>query len=696
VSGASVSNGFFSTLGVAPFLGRDFRPGEDLSNAAPTVILSYQTWQNRFGSDKGIVGRSVTLEGKSYLVIGVLPSGFNFSPVEPAEFWRTILGQCAENRTCYPYYGVARLKQGVSVTTALADVESIARQIAIAYPISNRDRGATVISLTDAIVDDIRPTLVVLLGGATLLSLIGFVNIFSLLLVRAESRKREIAVRGALGASHIRLIRQFAVEGFLLAGAGGLLGLAFAYSSIRLLLGLIPRPLLAAMPYLGELHPGWHSFLVILIATSLGGVLFTVAPATQLFLSNMQLGLSEGGRGSADRSWRKIGASLVAVELAITVVMMTSAGLLAKSFYRLLHEDIGLSPDRLAVVHVSKQGDSKDAEQIALERQILFRIAALPSVTSVGVSGVPAIEGGESFKRMFAHFRVFGQYHEGEGNEALDQTASVGYFETLQARLVRGRYFTGADDASKPRVAIINRTMANQEFPGEDPLGKRIVNQYDQDHPIQIIGVIDDLKDGPLDMKPTPAVYSPFDQYNTNDFYVTVRTSNSERAILHSIVTAVHQIDPGLIADGEDTMTDRINSSQSAYLHRSAASIVAGFATLALILGTVGLYGVVAYSVSRRTREIGVRMALGAQRGSIYRLILHEAVRLALSGLAGGILFSLVVARLLSSMLFGVSAWDIGTLSSVVCVLVAAALLASYIPARRAASIHPTEALRAE
>jgi macrolide transport system ATP-binding/permease protein len=291
---------------------------------------------------------------------------------------------------------------------------------------------------------------------------------------------------------------------------------------------------------------------------------------------------------------------------------------------------------------------------------------------------------------------VFGRYYAGEGNEAVNQTAGVGYFETLQARLIGGRYFTEADDASKPNVAIINRTMASQEFPGEDPIGKRVVNQYDPDHPIAIIGVIDDLKDGPLDLKPTPAIYSPFNQANTNDFYVTARTSNSERAILHSIVTAMHQIDPELIVDGENTMTDRINNSQSAYLHRSAASIMAGFAALALILGTVGLYGVVAYSVSRRTREIGVRMALGAQRDSVYRLILKEAVWLALSGLATGILASLVVARILSSMLFGVSAWDMGTLSSVACVLGFATLLASYIPARRAASIQPTEALRAE
>jgi predicted permease len=696
VSGAEVSDGFFRTLGVSPLLGRDFRTGEDLESAQQTVMLSYRMWKQRFAGDPSILGRSIVLDGSSELVIGVLPASFHFSPVEPAEYWRTIHGLCAGNRVCYPFYGVARLKPSVSVATARSDISSIAAQISRAYPTSNRDRGATVLPLTEVIVGDIRPTLIALLCGAALLLLIGFVNIMSLLLVRAESRRREIAVRGALGASWLRLIRQFAVEGFLLAGAGGVLGLALAYGSIHLLLRLIPGQLLAAMPYLEGLHPGWHFLLLGAFATSLGGVVFTMAPAAQLFFSDMQAGLTEGGRGSSDRSWRRIGASLVVAELALTVVMMASAGLLAKSFYRLLHEDIGLTANHLAVLHLLLPDEGKDAQLIAFEREVLSRVSTLPGVKSVGVSENLAVEGGETFKARFSHYCVFGRYCAGEGEEAVSQVAGVGYFETLEARLMRGRYFTEADDASKPLVAVINRTMANSDFPSEDPVGKRIVDQYDKEHPVEIIGVVDDLKDGPLDMKPTPAVYIPFNQFPQNNFYVTVRTSNAERAMLRPVADAIRPIHGNLILDGEDTMMDRINTSQSAYLHRSTAAIVAGFAALALLLGTVGLYGVVAYSVSRRTREIGVRMALGAQRGSVYGLILREAFRLALAGLAGGVAVSLVVAGLLRSMLFGVSAWDTGTLLSVAGVLVASALLASFIPARRAASIHPTQALRAE
>jgi macrolide transport system ATP-binding/permease protein len=351
----------------------------------------------------------------------------------------------------------------------------------------------------------------------------------------------------------------------------------------------------------------------------------------------------------------------------------------------------------LAVMHVARPGPSdNDKRDLALERQIVAGISALPGVTSVGVSTEPAIGSGEGYSHLFTHYRVPGRAYVGVGDEAFDQTVSVGYLETLHARLLQGRYFRDADDASKSGVAIINRTMARQEFPGEDAVGKRIVSQYDPDHPSEIIGVVDDVKDGPLDMKPTAAVYNPFSQNPFNNFYVTLRTSQSEKAMLPSLVRAVHAIDPGLIADQEESMTDRIDNSQTAYLHRSAAWVVAGFAGLALLLGAVGLYGVISYSVGQRRREIGVRMALGAQRRSVYRLVLTEAAWLSTFGVAGGVLGSLGLTGLLRGILFQVSPWDKETLLCVACVLVAVAFFASFVPARRAASINPAEALRAE
>jgi macrolide transport system ATP-binding/permease protein len=696
VPGAVVSAGFFRTLGVAPVLGRNFRTGEDRIGAPSTVILSYGTWQSRFGASKGILGTTVNLDGDLSIVIGVLPRGFYFPPAGPAGYWKTIHGFCADLRTCYPYYGIARLKDGVSVQTAATDLTAIAHQIAVSFPLSNRDRSAYVLPLTDAILGSIRPTLLTLLTGAAALALIGFMNVTGLLLVRAEARRREIAVRKALGASRNRLLRQFAVEGFLVAGFGGLLGLALATLSIKSIASLVPTEFLDSMPYLQGIHTNWHVVGAALVLSLLGGSLFTLGPALQLFRVNMQQGLAAGGRSVTSGSWRRLGAGLVIAELAMTAMLLTSGGLLAKSFYRLLHKDIGISADHLAVLHVLGPDNSTNAEQIAWEQQIRSQVSTLPGVESVGVSEELAVAGGESYKMHFAHFHVLGKASPGIGDEAADEGASVGYFETLRASLMKGRFFQETDDAGRSRVAVINQTMAMQEFPGEDPIGKFLVDQYDEKHPIEVIGVVGDIQDGPLDSKPTAAVYSPFNQFPNSEFYMTIRTTTAAGAILPSVMHRLHRTEPGLLTDGEVTMTARIDTSPSAYLHRSAACVVVSFAGIALLLGTVGLYGVISFSVEQRTREIGIRMALGAQRSSVYALILKEAGVVLAAGLVAGLLSSAAAAMLLRSMLYGVRPWDIEIAAGVFVTLSVAALLASYLPARRAASVEPTLALRAE
>jgi macrolide transport system ATP-binding/permease protein len=691
--GALVSAGFFRTLGVVPMLGRDFNAGEDEPSAEQTVLLSYGTWQKRFGADRNVVGKTTTLNGEPFVIVGVLPSGFHFAPVEPAGFWATTHGDCRDRRDCHKYFAVGRLKDGTALAAGAADLSTIAKEIELKYPVSNRDRGATVLPLADVILGDIRPILMALLCGAALLLLIGFVNVSSLLLVRADSRRREMAVRGALGATRLRLMRQFAVEGLMLATGGCGLGLVVGYCVIRTLGRLIPRTVADSMPYLQQAHFDTSLFLFAAVVSILAWILFTAGPTLQLFLTDMHDGLvGSGGRTAAGTSWQRVGRGLVVIELAVAMVLLVSAGLLGKSFYRLLHVDIGMTADHLATMHIFKLGDPKDQALIDLQREIRARMAALPGTTSVGISSHLAIGDGDGI----AHYRVLGRTYLGQEDEANDRAASVGYFETLKVRLGRGRYFTEGDTVSKPLVALINRTMARQTFAGEDPVGKRLVNQYNTGSPMEVIGVIDDVKEGPLDAKPRAAVYVPFNQSPENPFYVTLRTSQTETSALHAMISAVHQLDGDVIADSEDTMTERISNSQSAYLHRSAASVVAGFAALALLLGTVGLYGVVSYSVGQRTREIGVRMALGAQRLSVYKLILREATWLAVFGIAGGTLCSLAAARLLRNMLFGVSPWDMGTILSVAFALTASGLLASYLPARRAASINPTEALRSD
>ncbi len=696
VPGALVSAGFFRTLGVAPILGRDFQPGEDQVNAPYTVILSYEAWRTRFASDKHVLGTTVDLDGNTSVVIGVLPRGFYFPPAGAAAYWRTIHGFCSDLRTCYPYYGIARLKDGVAVQTAATDLAAISHQVAVQYPLSNRDRSAIVLPLSDAILGSIRPTLWTLLGGAAALALIGFLNGTGLLLVRAEARRRELAVRRALGASRSRLLRQFAVEGLLIAGLGGVLGLSASACSLKSIASLVPNAFLDSMPYLQGLRSNWHVMTAGLVLSFVGWALFTLGPATQLFRADMQPGLGAGGRSVTRGSWRRLGAALVIAELAMTAMLLTSGGLLAKSFYRLLHQDIGISADHLAVLHVLGPGNSTDAEQIAWEQEIRSRVRTVPGVVSVGVSRELAVGSGEGYKSLFTHFHVLGRPIRGIGDEAADEEASVGYFETLRARLIEGRFFGEADDASRSRVAVINQTMAMQEFPGEDPIGKFLVSQYEEGHPIEVIGVIGDMQDGPLDSKPPAAVYSPFQQRPSNDFYLTLRTATPAGAILPSVIHLLHRIEPGLITDGADTMTERIDTSPSAYMHRSAAWLVASFAGLALLLGTVGLYGVISFSAAQQTREIGIRMALGAQRASVYALILKEAGVVLGLGLAAGILCSVAATALLRSMLFGVRPWDVQIAAGVLVTLSVAAFVASYMPARRAAAIDPTSALRAE
>jgi len=701
--GARVSGGFFHTLGVKPVLGRDFREGEDAASASRTVMLSYAAWQSRYGGRADVLGETVTLDGAPNTIVGVLPADFHFSPAEPAEFWAT-LHPAAERlncRKCHSLYGIARLKDGVSVQQALAEMTSISQQLERQYPDSNRSRSATVVPLAEVIVGDVRPILLVLLGGAGLLLLIVCVNVSSLLLVRSESRRRETAIRSALGASRMRLMRQFVTEGMVLVVAGSVVGVACAYEAMRLLTRLIPVEMMDGMPYLRGLGLNPHVLLFAVVISLFVGVLFSLTPVLRLPGAGMREGLAEGGRGSAGTIWRRFGANLVVVELAIAVVLLVSAGLLGKSFYRLLHMDTGLQPDHLAMMRigvdrnryalgVDRNGYAKDEQLIALERQIVERIGSLPGVRSVGITNGLPVGDGDGIMQ----FQVEGRPQLREHNEANARRVSPGYFTTLQARLVRGRYFSEGEDASKPPVVIINRTMAAQYFAGEDAIGKRI--NVGGPPATEVVGIVDDIREGPLDMAMRPAMYSPFSQGPDNDFAVVVRTSQEEGSVLKDISGTIHEIDRGIFTYGEVTMSDRINDSPAAYMHRSSAWLVGGFAGMALLLGVVGLYGVIAYSVSQRTREIGVRMALGAQRRTVYRLILKEAGWLAGVGIGAGLVCSVATGALMRRLLFNVRAWDVPTLAAVAAVLGVAAMVASYLPARRAASVNPVEALRAE
>jgi predicted permease len=697
VPGMRVSAGFFSTLGIRPMLGRDFRPGEDAAGAAPVVLMSYGTWQRRFGGRRDVVGQAVMLSGVSYTIVGVLPQDFEFAIRDSTEFWEALqpTHECEKRRSCHNLDGVGRLKDGVTVSAALVDMKGIAAQLERQYPDSNRGSSAAVIPLGKFIVGDIRPILLVLLGGAGLLLVIACVNVASLLLVRAESRRREIAVRGALGASRARLSRQFMTEGIALVLAGSAVGLALAAAGMRVLLGLLSKDMLAGMPFLRGLGLNGHVLLFAGALAVLAAVLFSITPILHFRLSSMRDGLTEGGRGSAGTLWRRMGASLVVVELATAVVLLAGAGLLGKSLYKLLHVDLGFAADHLATVNVGlpPSAFSKDEQVVAFVRAMLERVETLPGVESAAITTLRPV----SCNCDTDWVRFVGKRYNGIHNEVNDRQVSSGFFTALHARLREGRYFSDAEGATKPKVVVINEAFAKKYFPGEDPVGRKFGDTELTPKSIrEIVGVVADFKDAGLDQDQWPAEYEAFNQDSDTYFTLMVRTRRDERTVLPELAGAIHEVSKQAAVEEGTTMMDSINASQTAYMHRSAAYLVGGFAVLALLLGVVGLYGVIAYSVSQRTREIGVRMALGAQKSSVYKLVLGEAGRLIGLGVVLGLAGSVGAARLMGKLLFGVQAWDVETLAGVAVVLGVSAMLASYIPARRAAGVNPTEALRAE
>jgi ABC-type antimicrobial peptide transport system permease subunit len=636
-------------------------------------MLSYAAWQKRYAGNAAVLGQTVTLNGEPNTIIGVLPRDFHFAAAGEPEFWAAlhiISNSCYPQRGCHSLHGLARLRDGVSLQTADANIKLIAGELEKQYS-SNRGQGGSVISLTELEVGHIRPILIVLLCGAGLLLLIACVNVTSLVLVRAEGRRREMAVRSALGGSRARLVSQFVTEAVVLVAAGAALGLVSAKWLTRLLIGLIGPDQMAAMPFLYGLSLNVR-MLAFAVAVSIGAAaLFSITPAWRSFSPDLREGLAEGGRGSAGTTWRRFGANLVVLELAIAVVLLVGAGLLGKSFYRLLHVDMGMQPDRLATLRIAEPDSIRDnnAKVVALAREIVSRTASLPGVESVGISSLLPVMGGNTM-----WIRVLGHPFHGEHNE-------VGYRQ---------------DDASKPPVVIIDRALAEKYFPGEDPVGRQMAYSGADSPPMQVVGIVDDIKEGALDETTWPTLYVAFNQDPDDYFALVVRTSKGERALLPTIAGAIRRIDPGISTFDQRTMTERIDNTTAAYLRRCSTWLVGGFASLALLLGAAGIYGVIAYSVSRRTREIGVRMALGAQRGTVYRLILQEAGWLIAAGIAIGLVCSMAAATLLRGLLFGVRSADPEILAAVAAVLAVVAILACYIPARRAASINPVEALRAD
>jgi macrolide transport system ATP-binding/permease protein len=692
---ARVSGGFFTTLGVTPAIGRLFTPADDTPATPRTAVLPYLTWQRSFGGRTDIIGQSIQLDNNTYTVIGVLPREFQFA-LRAAEVWVTIHDQddCDRDRSCRQLNALARLKDGVSVTAAMANMKAVAAQLQKQYPESNEGQGAFVEPLTKQITGEIQPLLLLLLAGSALLLLIACVNVAGLLLVRAENRRREMAVRNALGGSMARLARQLMIEAALMVSLASFLGIGVARGTVSVLASLIPERILRGMPYFQSV-PFDHR--VTLFATAIALLAWgmcTVAPFSRLFGSDLHARLANGARGSST-GWRRFGSNLVVVEMALAIVLLVAAGILGKSFYRILRVELNFNPAHLATLEIDAASgyDTKD-QQLALSRQVIAAVGRYPGVESVAiVKGQLPV----SCNCDLHAYSVQGRPRNATQQLALVRTATSGYLATLEAQLLQGRLITETDDASHPLVAVINQTMAHQLFDSDDPIGRTIVDESLSPAKLyQVVGVIGDIREGNLDEPIYPAAYFAFNQNPDNYVFLVARTTQDSAAALPGIVAAIRGANPGIGLRNEFTMNEHLHYGAAYYFHSSAAWLAGSFAGCAFVLGVIGLYGVIAYSVSQRTCEIGIRMALGAQRSSIRRLIIGEAALLVLFGLTFGIAASFFTVHFLRTLLFGVSSWDFSVFAVISLVFTAAALAAAWIPADRAASTDPMRALHDE
>lgn len=694
---AVVTDNFFQALGIQPIAGRDFHSGEDLAAAPRTVILSYGWWQRHFGG-KDVMGQVLNIDDEPSTIVGVLPADFHFAPVGDPDLWQTLhaTGGLLQRRNLHWLSVIGRLKPGVSRETAASAMSVIAERLEKEYPQSNDKLRTTIVPLNEVIIGQIRSILLVLLGAVALLLLIACANVANLLLARSMARRSEMAIRTALGASRARLMGLMLMEGLIISFTGAAVGLVAASLTVKGFVAMIPASRLAAMPYLKHIGVDATVLGFAFLLAVVTGVVFALAPALQASGTNVQDALKDGSRSSYSGRWRRFASALVIGEVALAMVLLVGSGLMVKSLYRLLDVDPGFDQRNLLGLGVglSQTRFPQAADQFQGYQDLVDRIRAIPGVKSVGSSSIlPVSNGGNT-----SNLRVVGLPSETpQGREANSRNVSRTYFQTLGAELLQGSWFTEGDNATGPQRVIVNKTLADQFMPGLDPLKQQILFTYSPaEKPRQVIGVVRDIKEGPLDLPARPAIYTPMEASARLFYNLLIRTETRPDALAAEVQSAIRQIDPDAVTFNVQTMEDRIQRSPAAFLHRYPAVLAGAFAFLALLLGTIGLYGLVAYSVSQRTQEIGIRMALGAQRRNVLQMVLTQGVRLIVPGVLIGIVAAFFAVSLIRSMLFGVHSWDPVIFVLVTALLVIVTLAASYIPARAATKVDPMVALRYE
>jgi putative ABC transport system permease protein len=695
LTGALVTDGFFATLGVPPLVGRTFTPDEDKPDNRRYAVISHGLWQRRFGASESIVGQKVTLNGNPHVVVGVMPPHFKH-PLPamrlPVEVWLPLGVDPAQAARRGDFLGVVgRLKPGVSVPQAHAELNTIMGRLEAQYPDTNRGWGVIVLPLLDRFVGELRPTLYLLVAAVGFLLLIACANVANLLLARASARQREVAVRAALGAGRWRIVRQLLTESVLLSVVGGAVGLLLAKWGMDALVGVSP----ADLPRVGEVALDWR-VLGLTFAVSLAtGVAFGLLPALQAANPHLSEVLKEGGRGSADSArGKRVRGALVVAEVALALVLLVGAGLMLRSFARLQNVNPGYNAENVLTVGLSLPASKyKEGPQVvAFYQQLLERVSTLPGAQAVGFVDALPLAGGN-----YLSFAI-----EGRATQPTDRTpdaehrvVSPGYFRAMGIPLVRGRLLTEQDNAQAPVATVISETAARRYFPNEDPIGKRVNFGNPQTAPWRtIVGIVGDVRNEGLNAEPNPQMYVSFAQVTQRNLTLVVRSAGEATALIAGVRGKVAELDRDQPLYNVRTLEQMLAASLAR--ERFGLLLIVTFAGLALALAAVGVYGVLAYSVTERTHEIGVRLALGAERRDVMRLVVGQGMKLVLAGVGVGLVAAFALTRLMAGLLYGVTATDPLAFVGVSALLTAVALVACWIPARRATKVDPMVALRYE
>lgn len=694
-----VSGNFFSVLGVAPLLGWSFDESYEKQGAERVVLLSHGFWQRHFAGDRNVIGKSILLSGNSYQVIGVLPPEFQFSPRGSAEVWTPWqLSESMMTRRFMHFVNVfARLKPGVSLEQAKAAMQPITGKIAQDFADSHAGTSIQVIPLHQQFVGNIKPLLVLLLIAVGVVLLIACSNVANLLLVRASGRQKEVAIRSALGASAWRLVRQLLTESLVLALAGGIVGLVLAHWGVDALISAIPDNLLNFMPYLRGVKIDGYALAFTAMLSLVVSLLFGLVPALQSAKTDLQSVLKEGGKTSASSARQGLRNGLVVAEVALALVLLVSAGLMVRSLWGLINVDPGFNPQNLLTFTFTLPPAAYDSNEkiIVTRQQLMSRLAAIPGVQGAAMVGTLPLIGGNTTR-----FYPTSQPKPAPGDdvEANIRDVSANYFSVMGVRLIAGRYLTEQDTATSQNVVIINQSLAKRVFPNQEAVGQNITVTGESATPLLIAGVVADEKITGLDAQNTSVVYYPYQQDSSVGMAssVVVRTTGDPMNLSNVIRAECRKVEPGMSIFFVRTMEQIAATSPATFARRYPAMLIGLFAIVALLLAAIGIYGVISYTISQQTHEIGIRIALGARPGNILSLVMKKGMGLTLLGVAIGLVASFVLTRWMADLLFGVSATDPLTFAGIALLLIAVALTACYVPALRAMKVDPMVALRYE